>query len=200
MGVNGQWNARYFDSLKQSDIQKLAIDPPVHFSLLLSDDDLLSYATNGADFGPIGAMMRNEAGARTFKYDGKSPTWSEIVAPDPDPGKARDIRQKMAIAYSLYLLGLGTAGFGLARDNQPLGFLDPKDLIALGDDPGSQKNARGFNPIQVGKTGAPFNDEPESAAPHFARSLPDQKIIVESDHDGDFTIYYSVSITSQFDV
>jgi hypothetical protein len=199
MGVNGQWNARYFSGLKQSDIKELRIGPPVHFGLLLSDDDSLSYSTNGADFGPLGVIMRDEAGSRTFKYDDKSPTWTEIVTPDPDPGKARDIRQKMAIAYALNLLGRGSLGFGLGRDNQPLGFLDPKPR-EIAKEKSLQKIARTFNPIQVGRVGAPFHDEILSAAPHFARALPDQKILVESDHDGDSKIWYSVSIADQDDV
>ena len=201
IGVNGKWQVRYIDRLKQSNIKKLRLDP-VQARVLLSNDDLLALAANGAEFAPIGEIMLKEAGARTFQFDGTRPKWAEIVTPDADPARAREIRQKMAIAYALDLLGRGVAGFGLGRDNQPLGFMDPLHSVPLpvGQDAAIQNLARGQNPIQVGAAGTGFKDEEHEKTMLFARALPDQKILVESDSTDDYTMFYKVSIAKQDDV
>jgi hypothetical protein len=202
IGVNGRWAARYQDRLRQSDIKKLKLSEPFNVDLLLSTDDLWGFAANGAEFGPVGEIMREEAVARTFKFDGKSPKWSEIVTPDADPDKARETRQKMAIAYALDLLGRGTAGFGLGRDNQPLSFLDPIQDTAnfpAGDDD-AQKRARDLDPIPVGVAGDRVGNESHEKQMHFARALPAQKILVENVHVDDYSIFYSVNIAHMDDV
>lgn len=199
IGVNGKWQVRYIDRLKQSNIKKLRLEP-VEARVMLSDDDLLALAANGAEFAPIGEVMLKEKGARTFQFDGKRPKWSEIVTPDADPARAREITQKMAIAYALELLGRGGAGFGLGRDNQPLGFMDPLRNLGLLAGPNAQSLTRNQNPIQVGVAGTGAKDEEHEQTMFFARALPEQKILVEANSINDYTIFYKVSINKQDDV
>ena len=201
IGVNGKWQVRYIDRLKQSDIKKLRLEPALEARVLLSDDDVLALAANGAEFAPIGEFMREGAAARTFQFDGARPTWSQIVTPDADPARARQIRQKMAVAYALSLVGRGVAGFGLGRDNQPLGFMDALQTAPLpAGDAAFQTVARRQNPIQVGAAGTGVKDEEHEQTMFFARALPDQKIMVESNSTNDYTMFYKVSIAKQDDV
>ena len=199
MGVNGQWHAYYRDYVPFTEDGVLVqFGPPPEFDLLLSEDDLLAHAVNGADFGPVGRLMLSKPGARTLQVDGKTPTWPEIVTPDPDPGKAHQAHLKMAIAYAIRLLHLGPQGLGLGIDNQPLGFLDPLSTERTGP-PNPAIEGR-QNPIIVSRAGNVVSGSIE--APFFARAIDPEKILVEvinidDPKNKDYEIYFDVSIQDQ---
>lgn len=199
MGVNGQWHGYYRDYVPFTEDGVLVnFDAPPEFDLLLSHEDLLAHAVNGADFGPVGSLMLAKPSSRTFEVDGKTPPWAEIVNPDGDPQKARKARLKMAIAYAIRLLHLGPQGMGLGIDNEPLGFIDPQFFERTG--PADPTIEGKLNPVDIGRAGNLVSGSSE--APFFARAIDPEKILVENINvddkkNKDYEIYYDISIQDQ---
>src|SRR5262249_57709815 len=68
------------------------------FNLHLARGDLLSFATHGTEFDPVGDMMHSPRTNRIITLNGAQALWREIVNPPPD---AKQNRRDMGFQNAL---------------------------------------------------------------------------------------------------
>jgi hypothetical protein len=169
-GVNGRWRSHFFkevtkDSLEMRDPQFDSKRDDFIFDLALGPDDELFIATNGAEFDPVGDMMRAKRDDRFIKLRGNPVPWSQLAALNEKD------RRAVILQYVLKSM-IDTTGslLALGLDNEPLGFVDP--------DPSQAGTTKDNNPILV--KNVTLDTATVVRQPIAAKAVGDQMILVNT--------------------
>jgi len=188
IGVNGLWKTVFFDGVGSSPVElreekfELVRDR-LTFNLHLARGDLLSFATHGTEFDPVGDMMHSPRTNRIITLNGAQVLWREIVNPPPD---AKQNRREMVFQYVLKVMTDTTEGvdkMALGFENSPLGLIDP--------DPSRRGTSPQSNPMVIQNN---VKDTPVRRTATFARAVGDPMILVEDPSLRDYIIQYTLEI------
>ena len=201
VGMNGRWQTRF---LKDVDKSVQVLPNPITFQVPLGPDDFLYYSSGGAEFNPVGDMMREARKDRLLTHKigggGAAFTWDEIVS-----ARGKDLTD-LVFQYALAIL-LGNSKTGLLAlgiENTVLGIKDPKSFDQSGTDP-EVDNPIAMKGVQTGTaTIQPVVNFARAAAEHFpddppdeSEGFPEEYILVENQTKSDYRLTGLIQIADQ---
>lgn len=143
IGVNGRWLTQHFDGVRNNHTYNFNL-PTI--DLWLSEDDFISISSHGAEIKLVGDFFDRSQNRRTVTINGHDVQWNRDVL-------SHDRQTQWDICYAIADMMF----FTFARQNDPLGIIDPGPLppglpIPPGSPPPAQKpgvNVAFKNPIQL---------------------------------------------------